>query len=102
MYLFCDVLCIVCVYMCTELLPPGGYPIAVKYIIYHFPIHPALFYSPVSSLKKVGANQKGINNNIPIRNKGLAYNRMQPARVRYVANKRPPINELCKGGGKGR
>jgi hypothetical protein len=27
------VLCIVCVYMCTELLPPGGYPIAVKYII---------------------------------------------------------------------
>jgi hypothetical protein len=31
--LFCDVLCIVCVYMCTELLPPGGYPIAVKYII---------------------------------------------------------------------
>jgi magnesium-transporting ATPase (P-type) len=33
--LFCDVLCIVCVYMCTVLLPPGGYPIAVKYIIYH-------------------------------------------------------------------
>jgi len=36
--LFCDVLCIVCVYMCTvlycaALLPPGGYPIAVKYII---------------------------------------------------------------------
>jgi hypothetical protein len=30
--LFC-VLCIVCVYMCTELLPPGGYPIAVKYIV---------------------------------------------------------------------
>jgi len=30
--LFC-VLCIVCVYMCTELLPPGGYPIAVKCII---------------------------------------------------------------------
>jgi hypothetical protein len=22
--------------MCTELLPPGGYPIAVKYISYHF------------------------------------------------------------------
>jgi hypothetical protein len=21
--------------MCTELLPPGGYPIAVEYIIYH-------------------------------------------------------------------
>jgi len=33
---FCVVLCIVCVYMCTELLPPGGYQIAVKYIIsYH-------------------------------------------------------------------
>jgi hypothetical protein len=33
--LFCDVLCIVCVYsyVCTELLPPDGYPIAVKYII---------------------------------------------------------------------
>jgi len=32
--LFCVVLYIVCVYMCTELLPPGGYPIAVnKYII---------------------------------------------------------------------
>jgi hypothetical protein len=31
--LFCDVPCIVCLYMCTEQLPPGGYPIAVKYII---------------------------------------------------------------------
>jgi len=31
--LFCVVLCIVCVCMCTEQLPPGGYPIAVKYII---------------------------------------------------------------------
>ena len=33
------VLCIVCVYMCTVLLPPGGYPIAVnKYIVsYHIP-----------------------------------------------------------------
>ena len=31
--LFSVVLCIVCVYMCTVLLPPGGYPIAVKYII---------------------------------------------------------------------
>jgi hypothetical protein len=41
---FCVVLCIacfvsfpvlfVCAYMCTVLLPPGGYPIAVKYIIY--------------------------------------------------------------------
>jgi hypothetical protein len=33
--LFCVIPCIVCVYMCTELLPPGGYPIAVKCIIYH-------------------------------------------------------------------
>jgi hypothetical protein len=31
--MFCDVLCIVCVYMRTELLSPGGYPITVKYII---------------------------------------------------------------------
>jgi hypothetical protein len=32
--LFCVVLCIVCVYMCTVQLPSGGYPIAVnKYII---------------------------------------------------------------------
>ena len=34
--LFCVVLCIVCVYICTELLPPGGYPIAVKYIILYY------------------------------------------------------------------
>jgi len=33
--LFCDFLCTVCVYMCTERLPPGGYPFAVKYIIHH-------------------------------------------------------------------
>jgi 1,4-dihydroxy-2-naphthoate octaprenyltransferase len=32
-FLCCVVLCIVCVYICTELLPPGGYPIAVKFII---------------------------------------------------------------------
>jgi hypothetical protein len=30
----CVVLCIVCVYMCNVLLPPGGYPVAVKYILY--------------------------------------------------------------------
>jgi hypothetical protein len=41
--LFCVVLCIVSVYMCTVLLPAGGYPIAVnKYII-------------SSTLKKVAA-----------------------------------------------
>jgi hypothetical protein len=34
---FCVVLCIVCVQMCTVLLPPGGYPIAVnKYIISYY------------------------------------------------------------------
>jgi hypothetical protein len=33
--LFCDVPCTVCVYMCTVLLPLGGYPITIKYIIYH-------------------------------------------------------------------
>jgi hypothetical protein len=32
--LFCDVSCI-CVYMCTEQLPPGGHPNAVKYISCH-------------------------------------------------------------------
>jgi hypothetical protein len=38
---FCFIVCIVflvtfsVLYMCTELLPPGGYPIAVKYIINH-------------------------------------------------------------------
>jgi len=31
-FLCCVVLCMVCVYSCTELLPPGDYPIAVKYI----------------------------------------------------------------------
>jgi len=38
LYIVCFVTfsCIVSVYMCTEQLPPGGYPIAVKYIIsYH-------------------------------------------------------------------
>jgi hypothetical protein len=33
--LFCDVSCIVYVYMFTGQLPPGGYPISVKYISYH-------------------------------------------------------------------
>jgi len=31
----CVIFCIVWVYMCIELRPPGGYPIAVKYIIYN-------------------------------------------------------------------
>jgi hypothetical protein len=37
--LFCDVPCIVCVYMCTEQLPPGGYPIAVKYNLSYYIIY---------------------------------------------------------------
>jgi len=36
--LFCVVLCIVCVHMCAVLLPPGGYPVAVKYIIISYRI----------------------------------------------------------------
>ena len=32
--LFCVFLYIVFVYTCTELLPPSGYPVAVKYIIF--------------------------------------------------------------------
>jgi len=38
--LFCVVLCIVCEYICTELLPPGGYPIAVKHIIPYYLLVP--------------------------------------------------------------
>ena len=37
---YCIVLCIVCVSMCTVLLPPGVNPIAVnKYIVYHIMYH---------------------------------------------------------------
>jgi hypothetical protein len=54
--LFCDVPCIVCMYMFTEQLPPGGYSIAVKYISYHIyyiSYQPLLFRDsvPVSSLR---------------------------------------------------
>jgi hypothetical protein len=45
--LFCVVLCIVCVHMCTELLPPGGYPIAVKYIVSYHIIIRALLNIPI-------------------------------------------------------
>jgi len=46
---FCVVLCIVCVYMCTELLPSGGYPIAVKYIIlYHIISHHIISHHIIS------------------------------------------------------
>jgi uncharacterized membrane protein YciS (DUF1049 family) len=40
----CVVLCTVCVSMCTVLLPPGVYPIAVKYIIsYHIIIQTSVW-----------------------------------------------------------
>jgi hypothetical protein len=43
--LFCVVLCIVCVCMCNLLLPPGGYPIAVKYIIlYHISSYRIIYH----------------------------------------------------------
>ena len=38
-FLFYVVLCIVCVYMCTVLLPPGGYPIAVNKYIISYTLH---------------------------------------------------------------
>jgi len=41
--LFCIVPCIVCVYICTVLLPPVGYQISVKYIISYHTI-----FSPIS------------------------------------------------------
>jgi len=35
LFVLCRSLYCLCLYMCTELLPPGGYPIAVnKYIVY--------------------------------------------------------------------
>jgi len=42
--LFCFVPCIVYLYMCTELLPLGGYAIAVKYIISYIFLSFVLFY----------------------------------------------------------
>jgi len=42
----CVVLCTVCVSMCTVLLPPGVYPIAVKYIIsYHINYRSGRFHA---------------------------------------------------------
>jgi hypothetical protein len=49
--LFYDVLCIVCVYMCTELLPPGGYPNAVKYIISYIIDNRAVYETMWKKLK---------------------------------------------------
>jgi len=58
--LFCVVLYIVCVYMCTVTLPPGGYPIAGKYIIsYHIilerkQVYPVMQYTkPTKVFHKV-------------------------------------------------
>jgi len=42
--LFCVVLCIFYVYTCTELLPPDGYPIAIKYIISSYHIYRIIPY----------------------------------------------------------
>jgi len=52
--LFCVVLCIVFVYMCTEQLLPGGYPIAVKYIIYYQngqDVKPIIYFQLVSKVR---------------------------------------------------
>jgi hypothetical protein len=46
--LLCDVPCIVCMYMCTEQLPPGGYPVAVKYIISHIISYHIISYHIIS------------------------------------------------------
>ena len=46
--LFCVILCIVLLYMCTVLLPPGGYPIAVKYVTYHIISYHIISYHIIS------------------------------------------------------
>jgi hypothetical protein len=47
-WLFCDVLCIICVYM--DLLPPGDYHVAIKYVIsYHIIYHKSPPLVPVLS-----------------------------------------------------
>jgi len=56
--LFCDVPCIVCVHMCTEQLPPGGYPIAVKYITYHISF--SFFVTQTSNVPLLSVNKKYI------------------------------------------
>jgi hypothetical protein len=62
---FCDVPCIVCVCMCTEQLPPGGYPIAVKYIIsYHIISYHIIWWAQNNASKgQMGFNSafKGLN-----------------------------------------
>jgi len=56
--LFCVVLFIVCVYMCTVLLPPGGYPFPVnKYIIYHITYY-IISKERLSMLPKIGAHME--------------------------------------------
>jgi len=56
--IFCVVLCIVCfvsfsvlfvcIRMCSELLPPGGYPIAAKYITSYHNIYHTVSYHIMS------------------------------------------------------
>jgi len=61
--LFCDVSCVVCVYICTEQLPPGGYPIAVKYISYHSSKQVLTFLRDKQPLLMVYPNHDG--NSVP-------------------------------------
>jgi len=42
LFVLCRSLYCLCVYMCTELLPPGDYPVAVKYIISYHLLHPVV------------------------------------------------------------
>ena len=54
--LFCVVLCIVCLYMCTVRLPPGSYPIAVKCIVsYH------ILHSPSADAVKISQLTASLN-----------------------------------------
>jgi len=66
---FCDVPCIVCVYMCTVLLPPGGYPIAVKYMIYiisNHIIYHIIPYHTISHIKTCTVHTTFIRTNAPV------------------------------------
>jgi len=60
--LSCVVLCIVCVYMCTERLPPGGYPIAVnKYTISYQKYEGIEFSGQDPAICKIGVDHKYLN-----------------------------------------
>jgi hypothetical protein len=55
--------------MCTELLPPGGYPIAVKYITYHITLY---WNNTVSSAKKARRTGKLQQKDLLVKNETLA------------------------------